>query len=61
MNLLCIAGFLHSGKTTVLLEVARAMTEDGSTLAVIENEIGERPRTTWPVPRSSSPPRTATS
>ncbi len=41
MNILCIAGFLGSGKTTVLLEVARAMTEDGIKLAVIENEIGE--------------------
>ena len=28
VNVLCIAGFLGSGKTTVLLEVARAMTED---------------------------------
>ena len=41
MNVLCIAGFLGSGKTTVLLEVARAMTEAGWRLAVIENEIGE--------------------
>ena len=29
VNLLCIAGFLGSGKTTVLLEIARAMTERG--------------------------------
>ena len=41
VNVLCIAGFLGSGKTTVLLEVARAMAEDGAQLAVIENEIGE--------------------
>ena len=41
MNILCIAGFLGSGKTTVLLEVARAMAEDGTRLAIIENEIGE--------------------
>ena len=41
MNILCIAGFLGSGKTTILLEVARALAEDGSRLAVIENEIGE--------------------
>jgi G3E family GTPase len=41
VNVLCIAGFLGSGKTTVLLEVARAMTEHGLKLAVIENEIGE--------------------
>jgi G3E family GTPase len=41
VNVLCIAGFLGSGKTTVLLEVARAMAEDGLKLAIIENEIGE--------------------
>ena len=41
MNILCIAGFLGSGKTTVLLEVARAIAEGGAQLAVIENEIGE--------------------
>ena len=41
MNVLFIAGFLGSGKTTVLLEVARAMAEDGLKLAIIENEIGE--------------------
>jgi G3E family GTPase len=41
VNVLCIAGFLGSGKTTILLEVARALSEAGSSLAVIENEIGE--------------------
>ena len=41
MNVLCIAGFLGSGKTTILLEVARSLTEDGVRVAVIENEIGE--------------------
>ena len=41
MNVLCIAGFLGSGKTTVLLEVARSLTEAGARVAVIENEIGE--------------------
>lgn len=41
MNALCIAGFLGSGKTTILLQAARALAQDGSTLAVIENEIGE--------------------
>ena len=38
VNILCIAGFLGSGKTTVLLEVARAMAE-GADVAVIENAI----------------------
>jgi G3E family GTPase len=41
MNVLCIAGFLGSGKTTVLLQVARALTDRGARVAVIENEIGE--------------------
>ena len=41
MNILFVAGFLGSGKTTVLLEVARAMAEGGLKLAIIENEIGE--------------------
>ncbi len=41
MNVLCIAGFLGSGKTTILLEVARALTRQGASVAVIENEIGE--------------------
>ena len=41
MKLLVIAGFLGSGKTTVLLDLARRMTEDGLSLAIVENEIGE--------------------
>ncbi len=41
MNVLFIAGFLGSGKTTALLVCARAMAEDGLKLAIIENEIGE--------------------
>lgn len=41
MNVLCIAGFLGAGKTTILLEVARTLTQEGTSLAVIENEIGE--------------------
>jgi G3E family GTPase len=41
VNVLCIAGFLGSGKTTILLEVARTLTKGGARVAVIENEIGE--------------------
>jgi G3E family GTPase len=41
LRLLCIAGFLGSGKTTVLLHLARAMVQDGLRLAIVENEIGE--------------------
>ncbi len=41
MNVLCIAGFLGSGKTTILLAAARALTEAGARLAIVENEIGE--------------------
>ena len=41
MNVLCIAGFLGSGKTTIVLEVTRALADSGARLAIIENEIGE--------------------
>ena len=41
MKLLVIAGFLGSGKTTVLLDLARRMTDRGLSLAIVENEIGE--------------------
>ena len=41
MKLLVIAGFLGSGKTTVLLDLARRLTGDGLSLAIVENEIGE--------------------
>jgi G3E family GTPase len=41
VNLLCVAGFLGSGKTTTLLALARRMTEASLSLAVVENEIGE--------------------
>jgi len=41
VKLLCIAGFLGSGKTTVLLELARTMTQTGLQLAIVENEIGD--------------------
>jgi G3E family GTPase len=41
MRLLVIAGFLGSGKTTILLDMARRLTDDGFSLAIVENEIGE--------------------
>ncbi|MEZ5124853.1 MAG: GTP-binding protein [Thermoleophilia bacterium] len=41
MKLIVLAGFLGSGKTTLLLEIARDLVAGGSTVAVIENEIGE--------------------
>lgn len=41
MNLLCVAGFLGSGKTTMLLELARRMAAASLSVAVIENEFGE--------------------
>jgi G3E family GTPase len=41
MNLFVIAGFLGSGKTSLLLAVAKAFSEAGRKLAIIENEIGK--------------------
>ncbi len=42
MHLIVVAGFLGSGKTTVLLELARALTRAGvGRLAVVENEVGK--------------------
>ncbi len=41
MNLFVIAGFLGSGKTSLLLSVAKAVSESGRKMAIIENEIGK--------------------
>ncbi len=41
MKLIVIAGFLGSGKTSVLLAIARHLAERGGKVAVIENEIGD--------------------
>lgn len=41
MNLLIISGFLGSGKTTVLLALARRLADTGQKVAVIENEVGK--------------------
>ena len=41
MDLLIISGFLGSGKTTVLLSVAKAVAASGRKIAIIENEAGK--------------------
>ena len=41
MRLLILTGFLGSGKTTVLLEIARFLARRSQEIVVIENEIGE--------------------
>ncbi len=41
MRLLIITGFLGSGKTTVLLHIARNLVSHSQEVIVIENEIGE--------------------
>jgi G3E family GTPase len=41
LKTIIVAGFLGSGKTTVLLETAKHLVAGGSKVAVIENEIGD--------------------
>ena len=42
MNIVVIAGFLGSGKTSLLLALARcAIESNGCRVAIIENEIGK--------------------
>lgn len=41
MNLAIVAGFLGSGKTTLILSVAHQLVEVGSKVAILENEVGE--------------------
>ena len=41
MRLLCVCGFLGSGKTTILMQAARALAGAGQSVAIVENEIGE--------------------
>lgn len=41
MKLLLVSGFLGSGKTTLVLAVARTLVDDGASVAIVENEIGE--------------------
>lgn len=41
MTVLVVSGFLGSGKTTFLLGLARHLLADGTSVAVIENEVGQ--------------------
>lgn len=41
MEILIFAGFLGSGKTTVINRLLRGISERGQTAAIIENEIGD--------------------
>lgn len=41
MHLLLVTGFLGSGKTTLILSLARAAHESGRRAAIIVNEVGE--------------------
>ncbi|MCL2890756.1 MAG: hypothetical protein FWF40_02545 [Methanomassiliicoccaceae archaeon] len=40
MRLLIVSGMLGSGKTSVILRVAERLSDNGSMVAIIENEIG---------------------
>jgi G3E family GTPase len=40
MRLLIVSGMLGSGKTSVILRVAETLSDNGSMVAIIENEIG---------------------
>lgn len=42
MNMIIVGGFLGSGKTTVIRQLARHLVEElGSNVVIIENEVGE--------------------
>ena len=41
MKLIVVAGFLGSGKTTLILELARRLVTASHQVAIIENEIGD--------------------
>ena len=42
MHLLILSGFLGSGKTSILMPLAKQLTAKGKKVAIIENEIGEK-------------------
>ena len=41
MHLLTISGFLGSGKTTLIIKLAKAATQKGLRAAILVNEVGE--------------------
>ena len=41
MHLLTISGFLGSGKTTLIIKLAKAATRKGLRVAILVNEVGE--------------------
>ena len=41
MNLLIVSGFLGSGKTTFIIQVAKSASEKGLRVAILVNEVGE--------------------
>jgi len=41
MELIVISGFLGSGKTSILLKLAKAYTQQGRKVAIIENEVSK--------------------
>ena len=41
MRIIIVSGFLGSGKTTLILNVAREMVTKGSKVAIIENDFGQ--------------------
>lgn len=43
MNCLVVAGFLGSGKTTFILNLARKLSRKGGKVAILENEVGTAP------------------
>ncbi|MDH4183317.1 MAG: hypothetical protein OEV92_03775 [Nitrospinota bacterium] len=43
MKLVQVAGYLGSGKTTLILDLVRAMAVDGVKVAILVNDVGEIP------------------
>jgi len=43
MKLVQVAGYLGSGKTTLILDLVRALAESGARVAILVNDVGEVP------------------